>query len=151
MNVAQLCRRNPVTVRPHDELTSAAQLMRDRHVGYLVVVEVDLADGVQRPVGVLTDRDIVVTVVSRDVSPRAFRVSDVMTQPLVVVGESDSLDRALKSMRRIGVRRLPVVGNRGQLIGVISLDDVIDALAQDLGDVAGSIRNEQRIEGAVRP
>jgi CBS domain-containing protein len=151
MNVAKLCRRDVVTIRPHDELTSAAQLMRDRHVGYLIVVDVDVADGCQRPIGVLTDRDIVVTVVARDVSPRAFRVSDVMTRQPVVAAESDSLDKALESMRAIGVRRLPVVGNRGQLTGVISIDDIIDALAQGLGDVAGSIRNEQRLEEVLRP
>jgi CBS domain-containing protein len=74
-----------------------------------------------------------------------------MTRQPVVAAESDSLDKALESMRAIGVRRLPVVGNRGQLTGVISIDDIIDALAQGLGDVAGSIRNEQRLEEVLRP
>jgi CBS domain-containing protein len=151
MIVSKLCRPDVVTVKPHQELVPAAELMREHHVGYLVVVEPDLANETQKPVGVLTDRDIVVTVVARQLDPRAFRVEDVMTREPVVVGESDSVAKALESMNRIGVRRLPVVGTRGQLVGIISLDDVIDALADQLGNVAGSIRNEQRIEEALRP
>ena len=74
-----------------------------------------------------------------------------MTRGPVVVGENEQLDTALQSMRRIGVRRVPVVGNRGQLVGVLSLDDVLDSLAEQLQNLAGSVRNEQRIEGALRP
>ena len=151
MNVAKRCCTNAVTIRPYEELTTAAQLMRDRHVGYLVVVDLDLAAGSQKPIGVLTDRDIVVSVVARQVNPRAFRVADVMTQQPVVVTETDSLEKTLETMRYIGVRRLPVVGNHGQLVGVVSLDSVIEALAAELGHVAGSIREEQRVESALRP
>jgi CBS domain-containing protein len=151
MNVAKLCCTNAVTVRPYADLATAAQLMRDRHVGYLVVVDVDLADNSLRPIGVLTDRDIVVTVVARQVNPRAFRVGDVMTERPVLVTETDSLEKTLETMRNIGVRRLPVVGNHGQLVGVVSLDDVIDELAAEPGAGAGSIRNERRVEGALRP
>jgi len=151
MNVAKLCRENVVTIRQSEELTAAAELMRERHIGYLVVVEPEFADGSLKPIGVLTDRDIVVTVVARQTDPRTLRVGDVMTRGPVLAAETDSLDKALGSMRRIGVRRLPVVGKRGELVGVLSLDDIIDALAGELANVAGSIRNEQRIEGTLRP
>jgi CBS domain-containing protein len=151
MNVGKLCKRDIATIGPRDELSAAAELMRERHVGYLVVVEPDPADNSQRPVGVLTDRDIVVSVVARQIDPRTLRVGEVMTEKPVVAAESDSMDKALASMRRIGVRRLPIVGGRGQLVGVMSLDDVLDSIAGELGDLAGSIRNEQRIEGALRP
>jgi CBS domain-containing protein len=151
MNVADLCKHNVATICARDDLVAAAELMRERHVGYLVVVEPDSADNSQRPVGVLTDRDIVVTVVARQTDPRTLRVGDVMTEKPMVAAESDSIDKALAVMRRIGVRRLPVVGSRGQLVGVLSLDDVIESIAGELGDLAGSIRNEQRIEGALRP
>jgi CBS domain-containing protein len=100
---------------------------------------------------VLTDRDIVVAVVAREIDPRTLRVGDVMTREPVVAREEDSSATALQEMRRIGVRRLPVVGEHGRLVGVLSLDDVIDELAAELQNVAGSIRNEQRIEGALRP
>jgi CBS domain-containing protein len=150
MNVENLCQRNVVTIREADELSKAAQLMREHHIGYLVVVKPEVGDGSLTPVGVLTDRDIVIKVVAREVSPRALRVDDVMSRKPVLANETDSLNKALREMRRIGVRRLPVVGGRGQLVGVLSLDNVLDALAEELSDVAGSIRNEQRIEGALQ-
>jgi len=134
-----------------EELIKAAQLMREKHIGYLVVVASDAADGLQRPVGVLTDRDIVVTVVAREIDPRTLRVGDVMTQSPSTAVDSDPLEKSLREMRRMGVRRLPVVGRRGELMGVLSLDDVIEALSNELQNVAGSIRNERVIEGAVRP
>ena len=114
MKVSGFCQRNPITVRPDDELLSAAKVMRDQHVGYLVVVEPAVRDGAFRPVGVLTDRDIVVSLLARDADPRALRVNDVMTREPVVCEEELSLGQALKSMRRIGVRRLPVIGKDRQ-------------------------------------
>jgi CBS domain-containing protein len=151
MNVGTICRRNVVTVRRFDELIKAAQLMREKHVGYLVVVEPDLGNELQRTVGVLTDRDLVISVLAREVDPRSLRVGDVMTQQPVTIGESESIEKGLLEMRRIGVRRLPVVGQRGQLVGILSLDDVLDILAGQLQNVASSIRNEQRLEGVLRP
>jgi CBS domain-containing protein len=151
MNIRNICQKNPVTVRRSDELIRAAQLMRERHIGYLVVVEPDVADGSQRPIGVLTDRDIIVTVVAREADPRSLRVGDIMTQQPVTANTTDSIDKAIREMRRVGVRRLPVVGQKGELVGILSLDDVLDVLAGELQNVAGSIRNEQVIEGTLRP
>jgi CBS domain-containing protein len=151
MNIAKLCRRNVVTVKPSDELTSAAEKMREQHIGYLVVVEPVLEGSSYRPIGVLTDRDIVIAVVARGIDPRSLKVGDVMTHKPTVVAVTAALEEALQHMRRLGVRRLPVVDARGQLVGVLSLDEVIDALTGELQDVAASIRNEQRIESALRP
>jgi len=151
MNVGEICQRNVITVRPFDELTGAAQLMREKHVGYLIVVEPALSEGSFKPVGVLTDRDIVIAVVARETDARTLRVGDVMTRQPVVADEGDALATALKQMRRIGVRRLPVVGTHEELVGVLSLDDVIDTLVGELKDVAGSIRSEQLIEHTLRP
>jgi CBS domain-containing protein len=151
MSVGKICQRNLVTIRPFDDLTTAAQLMRERHVGYLIVVEPHVSDGLRTPVGVLTDRDIVVSVVARETDSRMLRVEDAMTRQPIVANESDPVSVALESMRRIGVRRLPVVGNRGELVGVLSIDDILDTVAGDLQHVAASIRNEQRIETVLRP
>ncbi len=150
MNVGSVCKGNVITVREFDELTAAAQLMRDKHIGYLVVAEPNISDGTIRPVGVLTDRDIVVGVIARQVDPRSLRVGDVMTRQPVVVEEGDSLEGALGDMRRIGVRRLPVVSRAGQLVGVLSLDDVIDVLARQMAALSGSISNEIQLERALR-
>lgn len=150
MDVASLCSRNVVTVRRSDEITAAAATMRERHVGYLIVVEPDPADGSARPVGVLTDRDIVVSIVAKDADPRTLRVEDAMTREPVCAKETDSVSDALESMRRIGVRRLPVVDGLGRLAGVLSLDDILDALSDQLANVAGSIRSEQLVENVMR-
>lgn len=150
MEIAKLCRRNVITVREEDELIKAAEIMRTRHLGYLVVVRSGVADSAPEPAGVLTDRDIVIKVVSAQADPRALTVGDVMTREPVVMAETESINTALGETRRIGVRRLPVFGNRGQLVGVLSIDDVVSALADQLGAIAGSIRNERRIEAGLR-
>ena len=150
MNIAEIYKHAPVTIRESEDLTAAARLMRERHIGYLVVVEPHLSGALQ-PIGVLTDRDIVVSVIAKGADPRELRVGDVMTRKPVMIDESESLAAALGEMRRIGVRRMPVVGDLGQLLGVLSLDEVLDALAAELLAVAGSIRSELRAEGALRP
>jgi CBS domain-containing protein len=151
MDVAQLFSRDAVAVRETDEVTEAARLMRERHVGYLVVVEPDFAGSTVRPIGVLTDRDLVVGIVAREIDPRTSLVRDIMTRNPVVVNAADPLPIALQEMRRIGVRRMPVVGKLGELLGVLSIDDVLGALSAELGNLAGAIHNEQRFEKAMRP
>lgn len=151
MHVGQLCKRNAITVSPFAEITTAAQLMREQHVGYLVVVEPDFAGATARPVGVVTDRDIVVGIVARGVDPRAVVVRDVMSANPVTIATTDPVEKAALEMRRIGVRRLPVVGSLGELVGVLSLDDVLDAVSAELQNVAGAIRNEQSFETSLRP
>ncbi len=148
MNVGTLCQRNVVTVSPADELSVAARLMRERHIGCLVVVEG--SGGGVVPVGMLTDRDIVVAIIARETESGQLQVGDVMTRNPVSVPESESLSTALRQMRAIGVRRLPVVGRRGELTGLLSLDDVLDTLVSELQDVVGAIQNERRIEGEQR-
>ena len=150
MNVGDICARNVVTVLEHDELTTAARMMREQHVGYLVVVIQKVGATGLLPIGVLTDRDIVVGVVAQSTDPRSLRVGDLMTRQPVVVEEDATLNKALKEMRRIGVRRLPVVGRGGTLVGVLSLDDVVGAMSEELLDVATSMRTEVRMEKALR-
>lgn len=149
-NIGQICQRDVVTAAESDDLVAAAQRMRESHVGYLIVAEPDVSTHSLRPVGVLTDRDIVVAVIAKDIDPHALAVGDVMTREPVVVREEASVTEALKEMRRIGVRRMPVVGARGELRGVVSIDDVLETLAEELGNIAGSIRHEQRVEGVFR-
>jgi CBS domain-containing protein len=150
MQVRTVCQRAVVTVRRSEEVTRAAQLMREKHVGYLVVVEPDAVSGFAHPVGVLTDRDIVVGVLAVEVDPKAVRVGDVMSADPVTVLESEALEVALRKMRESGVRRLPVVNGRRELVGILATDDVLKVIAGDSQDIVGAIRKERQIEGAQR-
>jgi CBS domain-containing protein len=157
MKVGQVCKSNVVTTEGREELAAAARRMREHHVGYLVVVEPIAGDSSdperrlgERPVGVLTDRDLVITVMARGADPATLRVVDVMTHRPVTVREDEMLSAALTKMRGIGVRRLPVVSAKGALVGILALDDVLDFVACELQNIVGSIRQEQRVESAVR-
>ena len=150
MFVSQVCKRNVITVRKHDEVTEAARLMRDRHVGYLVVVEPDFAGSTERPVGVLTDRDIVVGLVAQNVNPRGVRVEDVMTREPVVISQNATIASAVDEMRRVGVRRMPVVGSLGELTGLLSLDEVLDLLSSELKNLSEAVRTDRGIDVTMR-
>jgi CBS domain-containing protein len=149
MNAGSVCKRGVITVAPTDDLIAAAHLMREKHVGYLIVSEG--APGRNRRVaGVLTDRDIVVAVLAQEVDAHALKVGDVMTRDPLLIEEGQSIEAVLCHMREAGVRRVPVVDRSGALTGVLSIDDVLETLAEQLINIAGSIRNEQRMERAVR-
>jgi|SRR5579863_2163425 len=151
MNVAALCRREVVTIGAGQELIDAAQLMRSGHVGFLVVVEAVGDSSDLKVVGVLTDRDLVTAVLAKKADLTQFKVGDVMTRNPLLGSGSQSIATAVCLMREAGVRRLPIVGARGELVGVLSVDDVLDALAIQLTDIAAAIRSEQRLERLVRP
>ena len=148
MNAHELCTRNVVTVRRHEELGTAAWMMRERNVGCLVVVEPAGMMGGERPVGMLTDRDIVTHVIVREADPREVRVEDVMTRHPVTVWTTASLDEALQRMRDGQVRRVPVVDDRGRLAGILALDDIFDYLATRVHPVVTPIRRESTREHA---
>ena len=139
MNVGTVCRRDPLTLRRPDAVIKAAQLMRERHVGYLVVTDTNSNADPERPVGVLTDRDIVVAVVARKGDSEKMTVDEVMTQPPVTVRATDPVEKALREMRRVGVRRLPVVDQQGMLLGIVSRDDVLAFTARELRSIVDSI------------
>jgi CBS domain-containing protein len=132
MNAHELCQRNVVTVRRHEEVATAAWTMRERNVGCLVVVEPAGMMGGERPVGTLSDRDIVTNVIVREADPREVRVEDVMTRHPVTVATTASIDEALQRMREGHVRRVPVVDERGRLAGILALDDIFEYLSTRL-------------------
>ncbi len=150
MSIQSLCKYAVVTVGPQEDLSAAARLMREKHVGYLVVVEPSRHGG-STPVGVITDRDIVVSVVVQEVNPRTLTVADVMSREPLVLDQDLSVDAALARLRKRGVRRAPVVAANGGLVGVLSIDDVLGHVASQLDSIAGSIRKEQHIERRTRP
>ena len=151
MQVGTLCQRLVFTICQSDEISRAAQVMREKHVGYLVVVEPNPVRGIPRPVGVLTDRDIVVSVVAREVDPKTVRVGDIMTPDPVLAAEWESMEAALQKMRQFGVRRLPVVNGYRELVGILAVDDVLKVIAGDAQDVVFTIRTGRQMEGESRP
>lgn len=122
--------------------------MRENHVGCLVVV--DEVGGQRIVVGLLTDRDIVTAVVANDLTPSTLHVEEVMTTDLVTAREDDSLIDVMRTMRHKGVRRIPVVGHQDELIGIVTLDDVLDILTQEMGLLVGAIDREGERERTMR-
>jgi CBS domain-containing protein len=139
-----------VTARGGEGLLDAARRMRELHVGCLVVVD-DGPRGGARPIGILTDRDIVVGVLAQtDQGLHLLRVDDVMTKKLVLARENDDLDEALRRMRTAGVRRVPVVDAEGVLKGVLAFDDILQHVEVQLGALTGLIGRERRREEEAR-
>lgn len=148
LTTGEICTRDVTIALRATSLDGAARLMRDNHVGCLVVV--DEVGGKRIVVGVLTDRDIVTAVVAPGLDPATLRVEDVMTTDLVTAREDDSLIDLMRIMRRKGVRRIPVVGGEGELIGVVALDDVLDILSQELSLLVQAIDSEGKRERQMR-
>ena len=130
MNAGELCNREVITATREMSIREAAQLMRDRHVGSLVVVEG--SGDPQKPVGILTDRDIVIEVIAENVGVDEVAVGDVMTYALLKVNVQDSILDTAQRMRARGVRRVPVIEATGELAGILALDDILELLSEEL-------------------
>lgn len=148
MAVSSVCNYNVATIERGADVVEAAERMRSQHVGDLIVVE-ERAGG-RAPVGILTDRDIVVAVVAKRASLSSVTVGDAMSVALLTVNKDNGIEHALREMRRAGVRRAPVVDEDGLLVGVLSIDDVVDHLAVQLGHIADIIRMGQQSEADLR-
>jgi predicted transcriptional regulator len=148
MTVSSVCNFNVATIDRDADVVEAASRMRTQHVGDLIVVE-EKAGG-RVPVGVLTDRDIVVAVVAKGASVDSVTVGDAMSAAVLTVNKDNGIEHALREMRRAGVRRAPVVDEAGLLVAVLSVDDVIDHLAVQLGHIADIIRMGQQSEADLR-
>ena len=136
MSAGRFCSRDVDTAGYDECVLDAARRMRDRQVGTLIVVDE------QRPVGILTDRDLTVRVLAVGLDPQATRVSAVMTPSPTTIREEDSIEAALGYMRGGRFRRLPVVGRDGRVIGILALDDVLELVAQELADIGQLLKRE---------
>jgi predicted transcriptional regulator len=145
MKVGELCTRVVAIAWEDETVVEAAQRMREKHVGDVIIVHGP--EGSCKPVGILTDRDIVVGVVAQAAEHlSSVLVGDVAQSKLVLVREEEDLFVALEHMRGAGVRRLPVVGAEGMLVGILTLDDVLEFLAEELGAMVQLVRREQELE-----
>lgn len=150
MSVGELCNREVIVVNRDEPIREAVRLMRAHHVGDVIVV-VETQDGHRRPVGVLTDRDIVIELLAAGIDIDAVAVGDTMSFELLTAREDDELVDTVGRMREHGVRRVPVVDDRGALVGILSVDDIIEIVAEEVSGLAGLIRREREQEIAHRP
>ena len=148
MAVGEICNREVVITEKSVSVVDAARLMRTHHVGDLVVVEEK--GGRRHPVGIVTDRDIVVEVVAAGVNPDTLKVGDIMGPELATLRESEGLFEALRYMRDKGVRRMPVVDRDGGLVGILTLDDLLSLLAEEMTELAKLVSHERQREATVR-
>ncbi len=149
MPIGEVCTREVVIVEKIASIQDAAHLMRQYHVGDLVVVAPDEEER-RIPVGILTDRDIIVELIAEGVDPGKVVVGDVMSTDLLLVREHEGIWETLQYMRTKGVRRAPVVDAGGALVGIISADDMLELLADELNALASIIRREQIKENKAR-
>ncbi|MGD8783086.1 MAG: CBS domain-containing protein [Thioalkalispiraceae bacterium] len=148
MSAGEYCNREVVVVTRSESVREAVNLMRKYHVGTVVVV--DLPGKSAQPIGILTDRDIVIEILAENVDIDSVSIEDVMSFDLVTVPEDTKLLDAVSLMREKGVRRIPVVSNEGYLVGLLSVDDVIELLSEEISNIAKLISAEQRKERTLR-
>ena len=148
MAIDRICNREVITCERDTNVLQLAALMRKHHVGDIVVTDSD--NGRARPVGIVTDRDLVVEVLAMGVDPQSVFAGDVMGARLVQAQADISVRDAVDLMRGEGVRRLPLVDRDGTLAGIVSIDDCIRSVTSTLRDISELITREQEIESATR-
>lgn len=148
MPIGEICNREVVVSFPKESAVEAAKLMRQYHVGDLVIVEE--GNGKRVPVGIVTDRDLVVEVMAKEIDPAQFTVGDLMSRELLTAREEDGIFETIQRMRIHGVRRLPVVDKTGALMGIVSIDDLFSLLAEEMTELARLTSREQAVEAQAR-
>jgi len=131
MSVGRCCQRDPLKMSPEASVREVAKQMELRGAGCVVAV-----DGEDRPVGILTDRDIVLRVLRRELDPEATTLADVMERDVEKVRERTALTTAMRRMRADAVRRLPVVDGQGKLVGLFHWSHALGIVSDELRQAA---------------
>ena len=148
MKAGELCNRTVITAEAEMSIQEAAGLMRDNHVGCLVVVREN--EGRTEPVGIVTDRDIVIELIAKSVPIDDVSVGDIMSFALLKVCEDDTVFETAQRMRSRGVRRVPVITNSGALAGILALDDILSLLGEELSLLSRLTQREAEQEAKKR-
>jgi CBS domain-containing protein len=148
MSISEFCTHNVVCVARNASALEAARLMRHHHVGDVVVV--DEASGVRKPAGIVTDRDLVVEVMAGGVDPSAVKVGELLLRAPVTVSHDASYADTVRLMAVNGVRRVPVIGPEGGLLGIITLDDMLRQLTSPLAALADLAGRARALEARTR-
>ena len=149
MRIGEICNREVVVIEEERSVTEAAVIMREYHVGDVVIVRKEY--GKQVPVGILTDRDIALGIVANGTDPDSVCVGDAMSFELTTVTEDDDLMHVIEVMRENGIRRVPVTDSEQSLVGILTVDDVLDLLSEVLVDLAHLVDRQRRRETRARP
>ncbi|MGB8339875.1 MAG: CBS domain-containing protein [Burkholderiales bacterium] len=149
MLIGEICTRRVVTCNRDTNALQAAQIMRSSHVGDLVVV-IKQPNGKRMPVGIVTDRDLVVAVMATEVDPACLTADDIMRLELVTATENDTVYDTIAHMRKNGVRRIPVVDERGALVGIVTADDLLEHMAEEIAELARVPSGERLQEERIR-
>jgi CBS domain-containing protein len=144
MSVGRICVREVDTADVSESVQAVADRMNARNVGTLVVLNPE-----QQPLGIVTDRDLTIRVLARGKNPFATTVGDVMTLFPRTVREDTSIEDAIALMRVGPFRRLPVVDHAGKLVGLLSIDDVLELLAEEFRDI-GQLFKAERPEALAK-
>lgn len=144
MNVGEVCSRVVYLVKPDEPLATAVAEMRKRHVGALVVVE-QTPEWV-RPIGIVTDRDAVCGQLVRGADLFCLTVGEVMTPNPFTLPEDTDITTAIRRMSARTVRRAPVVSATGDLVGIVSVDDLLPIVAEEIGALARLLGTQARRE-----
>ncbi len=147
--IGEICRREVVVTKGNASVAEAARLMQKHHVGSLVVVTGDNG-GMRRPVGILTDRDMIMEVMASERNPHEVRVEEIMSARLTTARDTDGVHQTLQLMRYKGIRRLPIVNGNGDLIGIVTTDDLLRVLSYDIVTLAGIAVRELSQEAVER-
>ncbi|MET0385223.1 MAG: CBS domain-containing protein [Polyangiales bacterium] len=146
LTAREICRRTVVQALRTDTLRSVARRMRDEHTGCVVIVEDGRAARRVKPIGIVTDRDIVLRAVAGESLDALQPIEAVMSRELIAAREEDKLGVVLELMRTHGFRRLPVVDADGHLVGIVTFDDVLDFLQEQVSDVGVLLAHARRRE-----
>ncbi|MEK8034725.1 CBS domain-containing protein [Ideonella sp. DXS29W] len=149
MTIADICSKHVITIDQNASLQEAALLMRSHHVGALVVTADEATD--PHVVGIVTDRDLAIEVIAQGLDVGSVRVGQLASRQIAAVAANGSIGDAVMAMQRAGVRRLLVIEGEEQLAGVISSDDVFEALAGQLATLSGALRAGIARESEQRP
>jgi CBS domain-containing protein len=144
MNLKTLGQKYVVTVTTETSLEDTARLMRENHVGDVVVVE--LKGDRKLPVGILTDRDIVMATIALGAPVKPLAAGDIMTTNIVTVKENESLNNLIDLMKEKGVKRVPIVNQERGIVGIIALDDVMALLSRELAALAEVGKRQKEVE-----
>jgi len=148
MAIREICKREVITVTRETTINEAARLMRQHHVGDVIVITKEGRK--HKPIGIVTDRDVVIEVVATELYPAVLTVGDIMVGHLAVVQENTGVFEAICYMRDQGVRRIPIAGKDGTLVGILTLDDLLELLALEMGALATLMVREQKKEVKTR-